>query len=57
MKELPDEKTLMEMLEVFKDAENKAREIFELSTAIALKYENKLQKIEDRKPEKSRVGQ
>ncbi len=55
MKELPEEKTLMEMLDVFKDAENKAREIFELSTAIALKYEQKLQEIEEQKPEKSRV--
>lgn len=48
MKELPDEKTLIEMLELFKDAENKAREIFELSTAIALKYEQKLQDMENR---------
>lgn len=48
MKELPDEKTLIEMLELFKDAETKAREIFELSTAIALKYEKKLQEIDNR---------
>lgn len=56
MNELPEEKTLMEMLDVFKDAENKAREIFELSTAIALKYEQKLQAIEEGEPEKSRVS-
>ena len=45
MKQLPDEKTLLEMLEVFKYAEVKAREMSELATAIALKYQKKVREI------------
>lgn len=47
MKELPDEKTLLEMLEVFKDAEVKAREMSELATAIAFKYQKKVGEIRE----------
>jgi hypothetical protein len=39
MKKLPDEQRLLEMLEVFKSAEIGAREICELSTAIAWKFQ------------------
>lgn len=42
MKELPDEKILLEMLEEFKLAEQAARELCELSTAIAWKYQMKV---------------
>ncbi|MFB2934119.1 hypothetical protein ACE1B6_02480 [Aerosakkonemataceae cyanobacterium BLCC-F154] len=45
MKELPDEKILLEMLEVFKDAEVKAREMSELATAIAFKYQKRMREI------------
>lgn len=47
MKQLPDEKTLLEMLEVFKDAEVKAREMSELATAIAFKYQKKVREIRE----------
>jgi hypothetical protein len=42
MKELPDEKILLEMLEELKQAEQAARELCELSTAIAWKYQKKV---------------
>ena len=47
MKELPDEKTLIEMLEHFKLAEQAAREMCELSTAIALKYQKRMREIRE----------
>lgn len=43
------EKTLLEMLEVFKDAEQKAREMSELATAIALKYQKRMAQIREEK--------
>ena len=47
MKKLPDEKTLLEMLEHFKLAEQAAREMSELSTAIALKYQKRMREIRE----------
>lgn len=42
MKELPDEKILLELLALAKDFEQKAREMCEMSTAIALKYQKRV---------------
>ncbi len=47
MKELLDEKTMIEMLELFKSAEQAAREMDEMSTAIALKYQRRLREIKE----------
>jgi hypothetical protein len=46
MKELPDEKILLEMLEEFKQAEQVAREFCELSTVIAWKYQKKVSQLQ-----------
>lgn len=46
MKNLPNEKTLLEMLECFRSAEQATREMAQLSTAIALKYQKRMQDIE-----------
>lgn len=45
MKELPDEKILLEMLDEFKLAEQAARELCELSTAIAWKHQKKVAQL------------
>lgn len=42
MKQLPDEKTLLEILELARDFEQSAREMCEMSTAIAHKYQKKV---------------
>ena len=42
MKELPDEKTMLEILELVKDFENSARELSEVSMQIALKYQKQV---------------
>ncbi len=56
MKKLLDEQAMLEVLELAKDAEQKARETSELATAIALKYQKRMQEIrEARKLEVSRV--
>lgn len=47
MKELPDEKTMLEMLELIRSAEQAAREICEMSTAIALKYQRRVREIKE----------
>ena len=47
MKELPDEKTMLEMLELIKEYEQAAREICEMSTAIALKYQRRVREIKE----------
>ncbi len=39
MKQLPDEKTLLEILELARDFEQSTREMCEMSTAIAHKYQ------------------
>jgi hypothetical protein len=46
MNKLPDEKILLEMLEEFKQAEQAARELCELSTAIAWKYQKKVSQLQ-----------
>ncbi|MBC6481303.1 MAG: hypothetical protein GDA56_29630 [Hormoscilla sp. GM7CHS1pb] len=45
MKELPDEKTLLEILEMVLAAEQKAREMSEFATAIASKYQKRMSEI------------
>ncbi|MCT7967764.1 hypothetical protein NG799_15585 [Laspinema sp. D1] len=58
MKKLPDEKTLLELLEMTKLAEHKARRTNELATDIALKYQNRMREIrETRKGEVSGIQQ
>ncbi len=47
MKELPDEKTLLELLALAKDFEQKAREMCEMSTALALKYQKRVREIQE----------
>lgn len=47
MKELPDEKTLLELLALAKDFEQKAREMCDMSTAIALKYQKRMREIRE----------
>lgn len=45
MKKLPDEKTLLEILELAKEMEQSAREMCELTTQIAWKYQKRVQQI------------
>lgn len=45
MKELPDEQKMLEMLEVFKESEEKAKEMCEFATAMTLKYQRKIREI------------
>lgn len=45
MKELPDEKILLELLEMALVAEQKAREMSEFATAIASKYQKRMSEI------------
>ncbi|MCL1470997.1 hypothetical protein [Argonema antarcticum] len=57
MREPLDEKTMLEILELAKEAEQKARETSELATAIALKYQNRMREIRElRTKEASRIG-
>ncbi len=51
MKTLPDEKTLLTLLDDLKKTEQQAREICEMSTEIALKYQQKMQEIRKAKTE------
>lgn len=53
MKELPDEKTLLELLELAKAAEEKARELYEMGEAFAQKWESRLK---DRQAVTQKVG-
>ncbi|MEM7590770.1 MAG: hypothetical protein AAF383_04505 [Cyanobacteria bacterium P01_A01_bin.83] len=39
MKQLPDKKTLQELLSMGKDLEDRARKIYQMSEALAQKYE------------------
>ena len=43
MKQLPEEKELLELLEMARIAEQKVRETSELATAIALKWKQRLE--------------
>lgn len=43
MKQLPDEKELLELLEMARIAEHKARETSELATKIAYKWQRRLE--------------
>ncbi|WP_199248572.1 hypothetical protein [[Phormidium] sp. ETS-05] len=51
MKELPDEQKMLEMLQVFQEAEEKAREMSDLATRIASKYQKRVREIS---PDQSR---
>ncbi len=43
MKKLPDEQTLLELLEMAKEADQKARETGEIVTEIAYKWQKRLE--------------
>lgn len=43
MKQLPEDKELLELLEMARIAEQKARETSELATAIAMKWKRRLE--------------
>ena len=45
MKELPDEKTLAELVELGKSFEDQARKLYEMAEAFAQKYEKRLQEV------------
>lgn len=51
MKHLPEDKELLELLEMARSAEQKARETSELATAIAIKWKRRL---EDRRTAKKK---
>ena len=54
MKTLPEEKTLLAVLEDLKNAEQQAREICEMSTEITLKYQRKMREIREAKQKSDR---
>lgn len=43
MKQLPDERTMTELLSMGKDLEDRARKVYEMSIAFAQKYEQRLE--------------
>lgn len=43
MKQLPDARTLSELLEMGKSIENQARKVYEMAEAFAQKYQSRLQ--------------
>lgn len=45
MKELPDEKTLAELLEMAKDFEDSARNLYMMAEGFAQKYEHQLKQL------------
>jgi hypothetical protein len=47
MKEPLDEKTMLEILELAKDAEQKARATSEFATMLALKYQKRMQEVRE----------
>ncbi|MGE5655982.1 MAG: hypothetical protein ACM37W_05140 [Actinomycetota bacterium] len=53
VKQLPDEKAMLEILEMVKDFEQSAREMCEMSTAIAHKYQKRMQAIRETEKEQS----
>ncbi|MGK7930808.1 MAG: hypothetical protein AB4041_05170 [Microcystaceae cyanobacterium] len=55
MKTLPNEKTLLTLLDELKNAEQQAREICEMSTKTALKYQQKMQKIKQEDSKSDRL--
>ncbi|MFB2937471.1 hypothetical protein ACE1B6_19660 [Aerosakkonemataceae cyanobacterium BLCC-F154] len=54
MNQLPDEKKLLELLELAKDFEQQAREMSDLSTEIAYKWQRRL---ESRRATKQQVSE
>ncbi|MCL1470998.1 hypothetical protein [Argonema antarcticum] len=55
MKQLPDKKKLLELLELAKDFEREARQMSELSTEIAYKWQRRLEARRSAKREVSEV--
>ncbi len=53
VKQLPDEKTMLKILELVKDFEQSAREMCEMSTAIAHKYQKRMQEIREAEKKQS----
>jgi hypothetical protein len=51
MKQLPDEKTLAELLSMGKNLEDQARKVYIMSEAFAQKYEQRLQQQANEKEE------
>jgi hypothetical protein len=49
MKKLPDEQTLLELINLAKDAENSARQDCEIITQIAYEWEKRLEKKQSAK--------
>lgn len=47
MKELPEEKKMLEILELAKDFEQSAREMCEMATAIAHKYQKRTSQMQE----------
>ncbi len=43
MKQLPDERTMTELLSMGKDLEDRARKVYEMSIAFAQKYQQRLE--------------
>lgn len=43
MKQLPDDRTMTELLSMGKDLEDQARKVYEMSIAFAQKYEQQLE--------------
>ena len=52
MKQPPNEKKLLEILELAKDFEQKVRELSEMGEAFAQKYEKRIKKIRASKAQK-----
>jgi hypothetical protein len=57
MKKLPDENTLIELLEMAKDVARKAREMNVLAITIEEKYEKRLREFKEAETKKTRVNE
>ena len=55
MKKLPDEKTMLETLELAKDFEDSARKLCELSTAIGIKYQKRVSELKQMESQEQKV--
>ena len=58
MKELPDETTLLELLDLAKDAEQKARELYEMGEKFNQKWEQRFERkaTDPRKSKENRAA-
>lgn len=55
MKELPDEKTLAELVELGKSFEDQARKLYEMAEAFAQKYEKRLHEVRVAETQKQEI--